>query len=159
MDGRLGGGLVEALPEGLAVDGDELPGRDFMQRRHPTEQAALELGGLDRLEDGVEAVMRGDAVPQVEEPGQPGPLRSCPCGDGDEVIGPGEHGAQGDGDDVDERMGDLAAARVGEAGEVVGDPGGKLVGHGSGTPRALRLLVAGPVASITENHHASIIPN
>ena len=72
-----------------------------------------------RLEDGVEAVVRGDAVGEVEEPGQPVPLLAAPVGDGDEVIGPGDDGTQGDGDDVDERVGDLAAAGVGQAGEMV----------------------------------------
>ena len=47
VDGRLGVGLVEALPQGLAVDGDELPGGDLVQRGDPAEQAPLELGGLD----------------------------------------------------------------------------------------------------------------
>ena len=55
--------------------------------------------------------------------------------------------------------GDLAAARVGQAGEVLLDPGGKLVGHGSETPRGLRRSVAGPKTDTTEDHHASIIPN
>ena len=61
------------------------------------EQALLELGGLDGREDGVEAVVRGDAGGQVEEPGQPVPLLAAPGGDGDEVVGPGDDGAEGDG--------------------------------------------------------------
>ena len=123
------------------------------------EQAPLELGGLERREDGVEAVVRGDAAGQVEEPGQPGPLLAAPCGDGDEVVGPGDDGTEGDGHDVDERIGDLAAARVGQAGEVLLDPGGELVGHGGRTSENVGDSVAGPVAGITENRHVSIIPN
>ena len=63
--------------------------------------------------------MRGDAVGEVEDLGQPGPLLASPCSDGDEVIGPGDDGADGDRDDVDERVNDLAAARVGQAGEMI----------------------------------------
>ena len=62
-------------------------------------------------------------------------------------------------DDVDERIGDFATARVGQAGEVILDLGGKLVGHGAGHPEDFGDPVAGPVAGITEDRHVSIIPN
>ena len=121
MDGRLAGGLVVAAAERLAVDGDDLPGGDLVQRGDPAQQALLELGGLDRREDGVEPVVGGDAAAEVEELGQPGALLAAVFGDRDEVIGPGDDGAEGDGDDVDERVDDLASAGVGEGGEVIAD--------------------------------------
>ena len=43
----------------------------------------------------------------------------------DEVIGPGDDGTDGDGDDVDERVDDLASARVGQGGEVILDASGR----------------------------------
>jgi len=130
-----------------------------VQRGDPTEQAPLEPGGLDRLEEGVEAVVRGDAAARVEEPGQPGSFLAAPGGDGDEVVGPGDHGAQGDGHDVDERIGDLAAAGVGQVGKVVPGLDGEFVRHGAGHPEDFGVSVAGPKADITEDHHVSIIPN
>ena len=46
VDGGLGIGLVEALAEGLAIDGDELPGGDLVQRGDPTEVAVHGPGHL-----------------------------------------------------------------------------------------------------------------
>ena len=159
MDGGLGIGLVEALAEGLAIDGDELPGGDLVQRCDPGEQATLELAGLDRLEDGIESVMRGDAAGEVEDLGQPGSLLAGPCGDGHEVVGPGDHGTQGHGHDVDERIENLAAARVGEAGEVLVDPSGEVVRHGGGGSESEGISVAMLNDGETERCHAFIIPN
>ena len=42
---------------------------------------------------------------------------------------PADDGADGDGDDVDERVDDLAPARVGEVGEVIPDASGARRGH------------------------------
>ena len=36
--------LSKLLPERLAVDGDDLPGGDLVQRGDPAQQALLELG-------------------------------------------------------------------------------------------------------------------
>ena len=70
-------------------------------------------------EDGVEAVVRRDPTAEVEDRGQPVPLLTPPGGDRDEVIGPGDDGADGDRDDVVERVNDLTPAWVGEAGEMI----------------------------------------
>ncbi len=44
---RLAAGRVEAAAQRLAVDGDDLPAGDFVQRRDPTQQTLLELRRLD----------------------------------------------------------------------------------------------------------------
>lgn len=119
VDGRLRAGGVEAAAERLAVDGHDLAVADFMQRGDPTQQTLLELGRLDRPQNGVEAIVRGNAGRKIEKLGQPVALRLTPAGDGHEIIGPANHGAQGDHDDVDQRMSNLAATRIGQLGEVL----------------------------------------
>jgi hypothetical protein len=57
MEGRFAGRLVEALSQGLAIDGDHLADGDLVQFADPGHQAAIELLGLEGPEDGVEAVM------------------------------------------------------------------------------------------------------
>ena len=66
-------------------------------------------------EDHVEAVVRGDAGGQVEEPGEPALVSASPGGHGHELIGPGDGGTQGDGDDVDEGISELGPTGVGRA--------------------------------------------
>ncbi len=44
-------------------------------------------------------------------------------GDGHEIVGPADHRAHGNDHDVDQRICHLAAARIGEFGEVMLDPG------------------------------------
>src|SRR5947209_8426486 len=63
-------------------------------------------------------------------------------GDGDEVIGPGDGGAQGDGEDVDEGIGDLAPAGIGQAGEVLVDASGEVGGHEGGAQEAATALAS-----------------
>jgi len=76
----------------------------------PAQEALLELGRLDRREYGVEAVVGGNAAAKVEELGEPGAFLADVLGDRDEVIGAGDDGAEGDRDDIDEGVDDLAAA-------------------------------------------------
>jgi len=101
---------IADLPEALS---------NLVKCRDPVQQAFLELGRVQRREDGVEPIVRRDATAEVEDRGQPIPLLASPGGDRDEVIGPGDDGADGDGDDVDERVNDLAPAWVGQVGEMI----------------------------------------
>ena len=73
---------------------------------------------------------------QVEELRQPLLVLLGPGDHGDEIIGASDGGAEGDGDDVDEGVGDGFASRVGERGEVIGDArrGGGIGGHGFRIP-------------------------
>ena len=109
-------GGVEAAAERLAVDGHDLAGGDLVQVRDPTQQARLELGGLDRSQNRIEPIVRRDAAFQIEKLRQPLPLLAAVVGDGDEIIGPADDRADGDRDDVDERVDDLAPSRIGQAG-------------------------------------------
>ena len=136
-----------------------------MQCGDPGHQAALERLGLERPEDGVEAVVRGDAAGEVEELAEPVLLLASPVGDGHEVVGPGDGGAQGDGDDVDERISDLAPSGVGQAGEVLVDAGGEVAGHEGRSRRAHDASDVGSTADTTRvvmpsssqtTHHGAI---
>ena len=124
------------------------------------EQAPLELGsGLSALKTALKRSCEGMPLDRSRNRAEPGPLLAAPGGDGHEVIGPGDDGTQGDGDDVDERVGDLAAAGVGQAGEVLVDRAERSSDMRGGVPRTSAISVVGPVADITEDHHVSIIPN
>ena len=123
MESRAGRGRVETAPEGLAVDGDELAEADVVKRCQPGQETALELFGVDASEQVVEQVVRGDAVGQIKELGEPVLVQGSPPPHGHEVIGPSDGAAQGDGDDVDEGVGDFLAAGVGQTGEVISDAG------------------------------------
>jgi hypothetical protein len=69
-------GALATTPMGalqrLAVDGDEV-GRAPGQRRHPADEAALELLGIEHGEEVAQVIMRGRAVrerPEVAQQGQ-----------------------------------------------------------------------------------------
>ena len=111
VDGRLARGGVEAAAQGLAVDGHDLARRDLVQVSDPTQEARLELGGLDGSQNRVEPIVRRDAGLQVEKLRQPLPLLAAVVGDGDKIIRAADDRANGDGDYVDERVGDLAPSR------------------------------------------------
>src|SRR5206468_3846495 len=86
------------------------------------QEAALEGPRVEGGEDAVERVVRGDAVGQGQEPGEPGLLGVAELLDVVPAVGAGEDGAQGDGQDVRELV-LLGAvdARVLQVGEVAGD--------------------------------------
>ena len=75
--------------------------------------------GLSAAKMALKRSCEGMPLAEVEELGQPVPLLASPGGDRDEVIGPGDDGAEGDGHDVDERIDDLAPAGVGQVGEMI----------------------------------------
>jgi hypothetical protein len=77
----------------------------------------------------------GDVGAKVEEPRQPDPLLAAVVGDEHEVVGAGDDRAEGDGDDVDQRVDDLAPPRVGQGREVFLDASGARRGPDEG-PRA-----------------------
>jgi hypothetical protein len=130
-NGRLALRGVVTAAQRLAVDGDHLTGRDLVQRRNPIEQALLKLGRLDCCKDGVEAVMRGNAIGQIEEPAQPLAFRPAEARDGDEIVRSADHRADGNDDHVDQWVDHLATARMGEFGKLILEQGGLRSGHGT----------------------------
>ncbi len=132
VNGRLAAGRVEAAAERLAVDGhDYLPVGHFVQGRDPTQQAPLEFGRLDRAEDGVETIVRRDAGAEIEELSQPLPLLASVLRNRYEVIGTGNHGANGDADDIDQRIHDLPPPRISQRRKLILDADGAILGHGA----------------------------
>jgi hypothetical protein len=119
MDGRLAGGLVEAVTQRLAVDGHDLPAADFVQGGDPAQEALLKLGRLDRREDGVEAVVRGNAVAEVQELAEPVAFLLAELGDGDKIVGSTNYGAHHDDHDVDQGINDFTTARVRQLSKVI----------------------------------------
>ena len=108
-----------------------------MQGLDPAEEAALELVGVEPLEEAAEGVVGGDAVGQVEERLEPVVLDLAEVLDVVPGVGPGDDGADGDGDDVEEFVESGAVdAGVGQLGEVVGD-GEFWVGRHGGPPWCL----------------------
>ena len=86
--------------------------------------------GSSRDEHPGEGVLRGDAVGQVEEAGEPRPAVAAELVDGGEGVGPGEDAADGDEGDVDQGV--LAGpldSWVGEVPEVTLERGKFVAGH------------------------------
>src|SRR5262245_16464871 len=85
-----------------------MPRADADAGGQPAPQAEVQAARGQRGEDALEGAARGDAVGQVQEGREPaGALR----GEGDDlgpVVGPGDGGAQGDGDDAEQRVGSLS---------------------------------------------------
>ena len=126
----LAAGRVETAAQRFAVDGNDLPAGNLMQRRDPTEQSFLELGRFDRGQNRVEPIVRRDAARQVEKPREPCAFRSAELGDGHKIIGSRDHGTDGNHDDVDQRIRHLSATWIREFGEVILNLGGRRLGHG-----------------------------
>jgi hypothetical protein len=68
---------------------------------------------------------------KVEEAGEPVASGPAEVGDGDEVVGSADDGADGDDDDVDEGVCDLATPGVGEVSEVILNAGRLGARHGA----------------------------
>jgi len=141
VNGRLARSGVETSVQRFAVDGDDLARRDFVQGGNPTQETRLELGGLDRGQHGVEAIVRGDAAPEVEKLRQPLTLLAAEVRNGDEIIRSADHGADGDGDNVDQGVENFSSSRVGQFDKMVPNAGGECLGHGEypWQPRFARL--------------------
>src|SRR5262245_1802850 len=120
---QAGPAQAAAAAQGLAVDLDVVEAQPGAGGVDPGGEAVLEGAGGEVAEDVAEGVVAGDAVRQGQAQGrQPGLLGAAEGGDVFEALGPGEGGAQGDGQDVAGQVGGEArVAGVVQAGEVVGD--------------------------------------
>src|SRR4029079_3555546 len=97
-------GPIQGGPHGLAIHTDQLTAGDLMNGLDPTEETVDEVVGVEQGEDPADGVVRGDAVGQSHELLEPGPLGVAKLLHGDEVIGPAEHGTDGEEQDIDESM-------------------------------------------------------
>jgi len=125
VQGRAAALAVERAAHRLAVD-RHLPRRGLLRaerRLHPAQEAALERVGVDQHEDPAEGVVRGDAVRQGQELGQPGTLAAAVVGDVLEALGLAEHGADRDHQDVEQPVLDLPLATRVVEGLELGDQG------------------------------------
>src|SRR3954447_23479982 len=96
--------------DGLAVDRDHLALGPDRQRLRPAAEAGLERVRVDQHEDPSERVVRGDAVRQLEEGLEPGPLAPPVELDVLPALGAGDHGTDRDREDVDQLV--IAPARL-----------------------------------------------
>ncbi len=90
------GGFVVAVPQRLAVDGDDLAGRPRVDAGHPCGEATLERSRVERSEKTAERVVRGDAVREVDQTSQPGPLGVSKGLDGVEALCATDRGTEGE---------------------------------------------------------------
>ena len=103
----------------LAVDGHVLDPQRRTDRPHPFLEAGLECPGVEAVEDALEGVVRRDAVGQGQEAAQPVAALAAEGLDLLPVLGTGDDRAQGDDDDVLQRMqAAVNSSRVLELGEV-----------------------------------------
>src|SRR5512135_2103671 len=144
MDRRLAVPPVVRPAERLAVDGDQPVLGDLLQGLNPTQQASLECGWVEAGEDPSEGVVGGDAVTQVEVASEPLPAVATELLDAGERVGPGEHTADGDEEDIDQRVlsGPLDA-RVIEVVEVVVERGRLAAEHGDDPSKAGHVVSVG----------------
>jgi hypothetical protein len=102
-------------PHGLAVDRHHLALDPARQGLRPPGEAGLERVRIDEHEHPAEGVVRGDAVRQLEEGLEPGPLALPVELDVLPALGAGDHRADRDREDVDQAV--VAPARLARVGE------------------------------------------
>src|SRR5262249_60541704 len=140
--------------QGLAVDGDVIDPQDADTGVQPAPQAEIQAARGQRGEEAGEGAARGHAVGQVEEGLQPVEAFLGESDDLVPVVGAGDGGAQGDGDDAEQGVVfvTVATARVAQLGEAI--PDGNLAVHDS------RSNFTGDVAILTfplaPSNHTSV---
>ena len=109
----------------LPVNGDHLGRQHLRHGLHPVQKTGSKLHGIQRGEDPIEGVVRGDAVGQVQNGDEPRSLDLPELLDVVPTLGPADHGTDGDDDDTQQRMqpGTLRVSldpRVVQAGKMLG---------------------------------------
>ena len=120
---------VEGSAQRLAIDGDlrgravvlaVLVARDDERPPRPSEEALLELSGVDQHQHAAERVVRRDAPRQLQEAPEPGPLGAAVERDVLEALGVGQHRAHRDRQHVHQPVLDLRRrARVRHASQAL----------------------------------------
>ena len=87
-------------PQGLAVNGNHLAGRQHIHRLDPFQKAALKFRRVQGRKDPPEGVMRGNPIWQLQEPAEPFFLGLAKFGHFHPTIRATDHRANGDQDDV-----------------------------------------------------------
>ena len=80
---------------------------------------------FDGCQNRIEPIVRRNARTQIQKSGQPLSPLPAKLGDGHEIIRTADDRADGDDDDIDQRVGNLTFTRVGEVGNMVVQPGPK----------------------------------
>ena len=112
MDRRLGVLLPAGAAQRLAVDSDHLPGCAG-QRRHPIDEAALELLGVEHGQNVAEVIMRRRPMAKRPEPPQQLDLLFPKPRNVDECLRPRQHRQQAQQQHFGQRIDHLAGlARV-----------------------------------------------
>ena len=104
MDGCFVVRLIEAAPDGFAVDGNQLSAGTFRQRPHPTLKALFQLFRIQTAEDTPEGVMGGDPIRQREKGFEPLALRLAKQFDFRPFVGTANDCTNGDHQDIAERV-------------------------------------------------------
>jgi hypothetical protein len=93
--------------------------RRLHRRLHPGQEAGLERRRIEGGEDPAEGVMGGNAVGQVQELPEERLLAAPERLNGHPAVGPRDHGANGDGHDVEQGVA-LGALdpRIGQRGKM-----------------------------------------
>ena len=116
------GDRIKGPAQGLAVDGDHVPGQSLRHRGDPDEKGRLERLRIQRREDATERIVRQDAMRQGQEATKPFSFGLADVGDRDPVVGPADHRAQRDHENVFQGMPTRAPdARVRQLAEGGGD--------------------------------------
>src|SRR5262249_61011603 len=124
-----GAARAAGATHGLAVDGDVAEAQLAADGVDPAREAVLEGAGRQCGEDAVEGVVGGDAVGQTQAEGtQPRLLGAAELGDVVPGVAAGQHGGQGDDQDV------LQQVVVSEGGVPGGWQGREV---GGGVPRGV----------------------
>ena len=119
MDRRLGALLPAGAAQRLAVDGDHLLGRAG-QRRHPIDEAALELLGIEHRKNVTEVIMGGRPMAKRPKPAQQRDLLFPKPRNVDECLRPRQHRQQAQQQHFGQRIDHLAGlARVRQILEII----------------------------------------
>src|ERR1017187_4532402 len=84
------------VPRSALPDGDDFARRQLGNRRHPGGEALFQLLRVERREDPVEGVVRGNAARQLQKAAQPLALAASVVFDLVPPIGPAQNRRDGD---------------------------------------------------------------
>ena len=104
VDGLLAAGGVQTAPNGLAIDGDQPAFGGDGQFVDPGQEALLEGLRIEHRKDAAKGVVGGNAIGQFQEGRKPLLLAVAKLLDLGPAVGPADHRADRDGEDVAETV-------------------------------------------------------